>query len=104
MTRLGADPTWKAMWRLIRSYVCHNHKIYYSYSIFVAFAMYNFWWYTLVGYYRQRNAHRSLAFAQKAEAEWELIKPKEEEYDDEEEEEGESSEGEAAGGDGEEEE
>merc|ERR1712060_134404 len=70
------------MWRLIRSYVCHNHKI----------------------YYRQRNAHRSLAFAQNAEREWELIKPKEEEYDDEEEEEGESSEGEAAGGDGEEEE
>jgi len=47
----------------------------------------------MVGYYRQHNAHRSLEWAQKKEAEWELIKPKEEEYDDEEDE----SEDEAAG-------
>ena len=96
MSRLGADPTWKAMWRLIRSWVCHNHKIYYTYSIGVAFAVYQFWWYSMVGYYRQRNAHRSLAFAQMKEKEWELNKPKEEEYDDEEEEEGEAA---AEGGD-----
>ena len=38
----------------------------------------------MVGYYRRRNDHRSLAFAQKAEAEWQLNKPKEIEYDDEE--------------------
>jgi hypothetical protein len=43
----------------------------------------------MVGYYRQRNHHRSLEFAQKTEAEWEINKPKEEEYDDEEESEGE---------------
>merc|ERR1712166_1382102 len=23
--RLGADPTFKAMWRMIRSWICHNH-------------------------------------------------------------------------------
>ena len=86
------------MWRLIRCYVCHNHKIYYTYSICVAVTMYNFWWQTLVGYYRQRNAHRSLAFAQNAEREWEINKPKEEEYDDEEEEE-EGGEAAAEGGD-----
>ena len=83
VTRLGADPTWKAMWRLIRSWICHNHKIYYTYSIGVAFGVYQFWWYSMVGYYRQRNAHRSLEYAQNAEREWEINKPKEEEYDDE---------------------
>lgn len=93
---MGADPTWKAMWRLIRSWVCHNHKIYYTYCIGVAFGVYQFWWYTIVGYYRQRNAHRSLEWAINAEKEWELNKPKEEEYDDEEEEEAEAA---PAGGD-----
>ena len=95
---MGADPTWKSFWRLIRSWVCHNHKIYYTYSIACAFGIYQFWWYTIVGYYRKRNDHRSLEFAQKAEAEWELNKPKEEEYDDEEEEE-EAGEAPAEGGD-----
>ena len=109
VSRLGADPTWKAMWRLIRGWVCHNHKVYYTYSIFCAFAVYQFWWYTMVGYYRQRNHHRSLAWAQQKEREWELNKPKEEEYDDEEDEEGgeeaPAEEGGAAeGGDGDEEE
>ena len=83
VSRLGADPTWKAMWRLIRSWVCHNHKVYYSYVIGVAFMVYNFWWYTLVGYYRRRNDHRSLEWAINKEKEWDLIKPKEEEYDEE---------------------
>lgn len=87
VSRLGADPTWKAMWRMIRSYICHNHKVYYTYSILVAVGVYNFWWNMLVGYYRQRNHHRSLDFAIQKEKEWDLIKPKEEEYDDEEEEE-----------------
>ena len=40
VSRLGADPTWKSMWRLIRSWVCHNHKVYYTMSIFWAFAVY----------------------------------------------------------------
>ena len=100
---MGADPTWKAMWRLIRSWVCHNHKVYYTTSIFWAFCVYQFWWYTMVGYYRQRNHHRSLAFAQNKEREWELKKPKEEEYDDEDDEEEAAAGGEAQaeGGDGE---
>ena len=91
---------------MIRSWVCHNHKVYYTYAIGCAFLMYQFWWYTLVGYYRQRNYHRSLPYAQMKEKEWELNKPKEEEYDDEEdesEEEGEAPAGGDAGGDEEEE-
>merc|ERR1711957_183954 len=56
------------MWRLIRSWICHNHKIYYTISIGWAFATYNVWWYTIIGYYRQRNHHRSLDWA--IEAEW----------------------------------
>ena len=71
------------MWRLIRSWICHNHKIYYTISIGWAFATYNVWWYTIIGYYRQRNHHRSLDWAIEAEAEWDRIKPKEEEYDEE---------------------
>jgi hypothetical protein len=95
------------MWRLIRSWVCHNHKVYYTVSIFWAFAVYQVWWHTLVGYYRQRNAHRSIEFAIQKEAEWEINKPKEEEYDDEDygDEAGAAAEGEAPaeGGDEEEE-
>lgn len=45
----------------------------------------------MIGYYRQRNHHRSLAFAIEKEKEWNRIKPKEEEYDDEEDEEGEEA-------------
>ena len=107
VSRLGADPTWKAMWRLIRSWVCHNHKVYYTVSIFWAFAVYQFWWHTIVGYYRQRNYHRSLEYAQLKEKEWELNKPKDEDdYGEEEEsaDEGAADAGEAAaGGDAEEE-
>ncbi len=82
VSRLGADPTWKSMWRLIRTWVCHNHKVYYGVSITWAFLVYQFWWNTTVGYYRQRNHHRSIEFAIQAEEEWELNKPKEEEYDE----------------------
>ena len=63
VTRLGADPTWKMTWRLIRSWICHNHKIYYSYAITCAFLTYQFWWYNIVGYYRSRNWERSLPYA-----------------------------------------
>ena len=49
-----------------------------------ALGLYTFWWNTCVGYYRQRNAHRSLEHAIQRELEWEKIKPKEEEYDEEE--------------------
>ena len=47
---------------------------------------------TFIGYYKNRNHHRSIEWAIQAEKEYQLIKPKEVEYDDEEEEE-------AAGGD-----
>lgn len=83
--RLGADPTFKAAWRMIGKWVCQNHKMYYSYVISVAFCAYQFWWFTTVGYYRRRNDHRSMAWAVRKEEEWDLVKPKEEEYDEEEE-------------------
>ena len=49
--------------------------------------LYNFWSMALVGYYQQRNHHRSLEVAIQAEKEWDLIKPKDDDDDDEEEEE-----------------
>ena len=73
----------KATWRFIRSWICHNHKLYYTYVLLCAFGVYQFWWYTLVGYYRRRNVERSLEWAIQKETEWELNKPKEEEYDEE---------------------
>merc|ERR1711967_189373 len=79
VSRLGADPTVKAMWRMIRSWICHNHKVYYSYVITVGFLAYQFWWMQCIGYYRRRNDHRSLATAIQREKEWDLNKPKEEE-------------------------
>ena len=97
---MGADPTWKATWRFIGKWVCQNHKLYYTYVVGVAFCVYNFWWYSMVGYYRARNHHRSLEWAIQKEKEWELIKPKDddEDYYDEEGEEGEGEEGAAAEG------
>ena len=83
------------MWRFIGRWVCQNHKMYYTYVVGVAFGVYQFWWYTLVGYYRQRNYHRSLEYAIQKEKEWDLIKPSDddEDYYDEEGEEGEGEEG-----------
>ena len=81
---------------MIRSWVCHNHKVYYTVSIFWAFAVYQTMWYSMVGYYRARNEHRSLQWAIAKEREWDLIKPKEEEYDDEEDEGEEAAGGEEA--------
>merc|ERR1712216_535464 len=75
------------MWRLIRTWVCHNHKAYYTYVLICACGLYNFWWQALIGfYYRKRNAHRSLEHAIQLEKEWDAIKPKEDDDDDEEEE------------------
>jgi hypothetical protein len=90
-TRFSRDPTVKATWRLIRSWICHNHKLYYSYVIACGFFVYQFWWATCVGYYRRRNHHRSLPVAIQREKEWDLIKPKDDEYDDEEESESEAA-------------
>jgi hypothetical protein len=52
--------------------------------IFCAFAVYNFWWYTIIGHYRRINNHCSLEYAIQREKEWALNKPKEEdEYGEE---------------------
>jgi hypothetical protein len=67
VTRFGADPTVKASWRFIRTWVCHNHKFYYSYVVLCAFGMWSAWWYTCVGYYRRRNYERGLPYAQMVE-------------------------------------
>jgi len=84
ITRIGADPTWKASWRFIRSWICHNHKLYYTYILLTSMLTYNFWWYVCVGYYRSRNHERSLEYAIQAEKEWQLIKPKDDDDEDEE--------------------
>ena len=69
---------------MVRSWICHNHKLYYTYVILCAMGVYNFWLNTCVGYYRRRNYHRSLEFAIQREKEWQLNKPKEEdEYGEE---------------------
>jgi len=75
------------MWRGIRTWVCHNHKAYYTYVLCCALGLYNFWWGSLVGYYRKKNSHCSLEWAINAEKEWEKNKPPEDDDDDEEEEE-----------------
>merc|ERR1712054_389402 len=76
VTKFGADPRWKGFWRFIRTWITHNHKAYYTYIILCAIGAYNFWYAVLVGYYQQRNHHRSLEVAIQAEKEWALIKPK----------------------------
>jgi hypothetical protein len=86
-SRIGQSSTWKATWRFIRSWICHNHKAYYTYVILSGVGVYSAWWYALIGYYRARNSHRSLEYALQAEAEWQLIKPKDDDDDDEDEEE-----------------
>jgi hypothetical protein len=75
------------MWRLIRTWITHNHKAYYSYVVLCGLGVYSFWWYACVGYYRQRNYLRSLPVAIEMEAQWARDKPAEEDDDDEEEEE-----------------
>ena len=93
---MGASPTWKASWRFCRSWLCHNHKLYYTYVVFCSFVLYQTFFATFIGYYRNRNHHRSIEWAIQAEKEYQLIKPKEVEYDDEEEEEAEAAGGDAA--------
>jgi len=83
VTSFGASPKVKAFWRFIRSWVCHNHKLYYTYVIACGALTYNLVWYSAIGYYRWRNRERSLEWAIEQERRWDEIKPKEEEYDDE---------------------
>ena len=104
VSRLGADPTWKAMWRFIGRNVCQNHKMYYTYVIACAFLTYEFWWYSMVGYYRQRNHHRSLEWAIQKEKEYQENKTDDDDEDEYGEEDYGDEDGEGAEGDGEEEE
>jgi hypothetical protein len=75
----------KNFWRTARTWICHNHKIYYTYVLCLSLGLYQFWWYSIVGYYRRRNFERSLEFAIMQEKEWEKIKPAEDDDDDDEE-------------------
>ena len=68
-------------WRFIRRWVCHNHKIYYSYVILTSLLVYNFWFSVIVGYYRSKNYHRSLPYAIQREEEWQANKPDEDDDD-----------------------
>lgn len=63
--------------------MCHNHKLYYTYVMVCSVVLYNFWWQTIIGYYRRRNHERSLDFAIMKEKEWQAIKPKDEDEDEE---------------------
>ena len=70
--------TQKAFWRGVRTWVCHNHKLYYSWVIFCGFSVYNFWAYVLINYYQNRNYHRSLRVAELLEREYQAKKAAEE--------------------------
>ena len=60
--------------------------MYYSYVVLTSLAIYCLWHKIIVGRYVSKNHHRSLAFAQQREVEWEKNKPDEEdEWDDEDE-------------------
>ena len=78
---------WKATWRFIRSWICHNHKTYYSLMILNALAIQYVIQTSIVSYYQRRNYERSLPFAIQREQEWLKNKPaeEEEEYGDDEE-------------------
>ena len=80
---MGASPAVKQFWRLTRTWICHNHKLYYTYVLCCALGLYNFWWFAMIGYYRRRNYTRSIEFAIQKEKEWDAIKPKEEEEEEE---------------------
>ena len=82
ITAFGRSPAVKSFWRFTRSWVCHNHKLYYTYVLACSLLVYNFWWQALIGYYRRRNYERSLEFAIMKEKEWDAIKPKEEDEEE----------------------
>lgn len=81
-TAFGSSPAVQQFWRFTRSWICHNHKLYYTYVLCCSLVLYNAWWYTIIGYYRRRNYERSLEFAIQKEKEWQAIKPKEEDEDE----------------------
>ena len=78
---------YKASWRFIRSWVCHNHKTYYSLVLLTAIAMNYVMQTSAISYYQGRNYTRSLPYAIQREQEWAKNKPaeEEEEYGDDEE-------------------
>ena len=69
ITRFGATPQVKQFWRFTRTWVCHNHKLYYTYVVGCAWGLYQFWYSIVIGYYIQNNYTRSLDYAIKLEKE-----------------------------------
>ena len=96
---------YRLFWRTTRRWLCHNHKLYYSYMFLCkqsnlyklydigAIGMYQLYYSMIVGYYVRKNYHRSLEYAIMRETEWQKNKPADEDdddmFDDEEEEGGE---------------
>ena len=74
-------------WRFCRTWITHNHAIYYTGVILSGIGLYQMWYYIIIGEYRRRNAHCSLEAAIEAEKEWDKIKPKDDDDDEDEEEE-----------------
>ena len=98
MTALGKSAAYKNFWRFTRRWVCHNHKLWYSYVILCAIGVYQVYYSFVVGYYRNRNYHRSLEAAILREEEWQRNKPADDDDDlfgddDEEDDEEEGAEG-----------
>ena len=54
-TRFGADPRVQSFWRFIRGWVCHNHKVYYTYVVLCTMGVYGFWSNALIGFYQRKN-------------------------------------------------
>ena len=79
---------YKNFWRLIRTWITHNHKAYYTFVLMSALGLYNFWYFVIIEMrYKKINHHRSLAWALQNEREYQANKPAEDDDDDEEEEE-----------------
>mmetsp|Transcript_11717 Transcript_11717/g.10351 ORF Transcript_11717/g.10351 Transcript_11717/m.10351 type:complete len:147 (+) Transcript_11717:3-443(+) len=77
VTNIGRSAAYKHFWRFTRRWVCHNHKLYYSYIILSALAVYNVYFAVVVGYYRSKNYTRSMEYAIMREEEWQKNKPAE---------------------------
>mmetsp|Transcript_526 Transcript_526/g.545 ORF Transcript_526/g.545 Transcript_526/m.545 type:complete len:133 (-) Transcript_526:62-460(-) len=84
--QIGSSPLVRSFWRLTRRWICHNHKLYYSYVLICAWGMYQLYFALVVGYYRRRNYHRSLDYAIMREQEYQKNKPADDEDEEEEEE------------------
>ena len=60
----------KQFWRFTRTWICHNHKLYYTYVLLCAIGLYNVWYQCIIGHYIRNNYERSLEYAIKKEKEY----------------------------------